>query len=155
MKKENDSIIFRQLSKSDFLTLRDLNLVFGEAFEDHETHLSKIPSDEYLQNLLSKDHFVALVAFSENRVVGGLIAYILDKYEQERSEAYIYDLAVDQNFRRQGIARGLLEALKPIAKSKGAWVIYVQADRVDIPAVALYESMGEKEEPLHFDIPIE
>jgi aminoglycoside 3-N-acetyltransferase I len=31
----------------------------------------------------------------------------------------------------------------------------VQADRVDAPAIALYESLGTREEILHFDIPVD
>ena len=35
-----------------------------------------------------------------------------------------------------------------------AWVIYVQADYGDDPAIALYEKLGVREEVLHFDIPV-
>ena len=88
-------------------------------------------------------------------MVGALSAYELMKYEQERSEFYIYDLAVAKPFRRRGIARSLIEALKPIARDAGAWVIFVQADREDEPAVALYRSMGVEEQPLHFDLALD
>jgi aminoglycoside 3-N-acetyltransferase I len=71
-----------------------------------------------------------------------------------RSEIYIYDLAVDEKYRRQGIARQLINELKVIGKAIGSWAIFVQADRVDTPAVKLYQSIGTQEEPLHFDIPI-
>lgn len=36
----------------------------------------------------------------------------------------------------------------------GAWVIFVQADYEDPPAVKLYEYLGTKEEVLHFDIKV-
>lgn len=39
-----------------------------------------------------------------------------------------------------------------VVKARGAWVIYVQADRGDEPAIRLYESLGVREEILHFDI---
>jgi len=77
-------------------------VVFADAFEDHETHLSRKPSDPYLSSLLSKRHFVSLVALSGSVVVGGLVAYMLEKYEQERSEVYLYDLAVDKEFLMEG-----------------------------------------------------
>ena len=41
-----------------------------------------------------------------------------------------------------------------VARQKGAWVIYVQADYVDEPAVQLYTQLGEREDVLHFDIPV-
>lgn len=142
----------QRLTGNNVLELRELNEVFAEAFEDKETHLTKLPTDDYLHKLLSKEHVIALAASSDQKVIGGLIAYVFEKYEQERSEIYIYDLAVDKNFRRQGIARALIDHLKKVAKEMGAWMIFVQADRVDTPAVMLYESLGTREEPLHFDI---
>ena len=77
---------------------------------------------------------------------------MLDKLEQRRSEIYIYDLAVAEAHRRQGIATALIEELKDIASRIGAWVIYVQADYGDEPAVALYEKLGTREDVMHFDI---
>jgi aminoglycoside 3-N-acetyltransferase I len=49
----------------------------------------------------------------------------------------------------------LIEALKPIAREKRAWVIFVQADPPDVPAVALYDKLGTREEVFHFDISVE
>ena len=81
-------------------------------------------------------------------------AYELRKFEQHRSEVYIYDLAVYENFRGRGVATALIENLKPVAKARDAWVIYVQADIFDESAVQLYSKLGVREEVLHFDIPI-
>jgi aminoglycoside 3-N-acetyltransferase I len=67
---------------------------------------------------------------------------------------YIYDLAVDERHRRQGIATALIEHLRVIAAQRGAWVVFVQADPGDAAAIALYEKLGTREEVLHFDIPI-
>jgi len=54
--------------------------------------------------------------------------------------------------RRCGIASALIERLREIAISRGAWIIYVQADYGDGPAIALYEKLGVREEVLRFDI---
>jgi aminoglycoside 3-N-acetyltransferase I len=94
------------------------------------------------------------VALVDGAVVGGLAAYVLEKFEQERSEIYIYDLAVAEHVRRRGIATALIGELRGIAKARGAWVIYVQADRGDEPAIRLYESLGMREDVLHFDISV-
>jgi aminoglycoside 3-N-acetyltransferase I len=129
---------------------------FGEAFDDPESYSSRRPSREYLVKLLAGDTFIALAALDGDAVIGGLAAYELTKFEQERSEIYIYDLAVAVNHRRRGVATALIEALKEIAKTRGAWVIYVQADTAieDEPAIALYTKLGTREEVLHFDIPV-
>ena len=95
-----------------------------------------------------------MVALNSGQVVGGLAAYELAKFEQARSEIYIYDSAVDERHRRQGIATGLIRELQQIAAARGAWVIYVQADLGDTPAIELYTSLGVREDVLHFDIPV-
>ena len=129
--------------------------VFADAFDEEENFFAAPPSDEYLQRLLADPRFVLLMARIDGQVVGALSAYELVKYERERSEFYIYDLAVSEPFRRQGVATALIQALKPIARAAGGWVIFVQADRVDDPAVALYRKLGVEEEPLHFDISLD
>ena len=95
---------------------------------------------------------IVLVALIKDRVVGGLVAYELEKFEQPRSEIYIYDLAVDESWRRQGVATALIDELRRIARERGAWVIFVQGDYGDDPALALYGKLGTREEVLHFDI---
>jgi len=126
--------------------------MFGEAFEDADSYSSKPPTDGYLRRLLASEHFIAVTATKDEAVVGGLAAYELDKFEQERSEIYIYDLAVTEGHRRQGIATALIQELKNIAASRGAHVIFVQADLGDDPAIALYTKLGTREDVLHFDI---
>jgi aminoglycoside 3-N-acetyltransferase I len=128
--------------------------LFGEAFNEPETFQAKRPSARYLEDLLGSQAFIALVAVKDGAVVGGLAAYELKKFEQERSEIYIYDLAVAEPHRRQGIATALIERLRHIAAQRGAWVIFVQADYVDPPAIALYDKLGAREEVLHFDIAV-
>ncbi len=128
--------------------------VFGDAFEDPASYAERRPSAAYLQELLASDTFVTLVAQVDGRVVGGLAAYELRKFEQARSEFYIYDLAVEAAHRRRGIATALIRVLQDIAATRGGWVIFVQADHGDDPAIALYTSLGAREEVLHFDIPV-
>ena len=104
--------------------------------------------------MLSSDYFIALAALKNGAVVGGLTAYELQKFEQERSEIYIYDLAVAAAHRREGIATALIQKLKKIAVARAAYVIFVQADLVDDPAIALYTKLGVREDVLHFDIAV-
>jgi aminoglycoside 3-N-acetyltransferase I len=49
----------------------------------------------------------------------------------------------------------LIQELKKIAEVRGAYVIFVQADITDQPAIALYTKLGLREDVLHFDIAIE
>lgn len=142
----------RVLDERDIGLMRGLLDCFGEAFEDRETYCSAQPDDRYLAALLSDSPFFAIVAVHDGLVLGGLAGYELRKFEQQRSELYIYDLAVRESYRRRGLATALIERVRRIARDRGAWVIYVQADLGDEPAIALYSGLGEREDVLHFDI---
>jgi aminoglycoside 3-N-acetyltransferase I len=144
----------RQLTPREVPLLRALNALFGEAFGEPHTYGAEPPSDDYLVGLLAKEHVIALVALVGEEVVGGLVAYELDKVERARRELYIYDLAVAEVHRRRGIATALIGCLRDIAAKRGVWVVYVQADYGDDPAIALYEKLGTREEVLHFDIDV-
>jgi aminoglycoside 3-N-acetyltransferase I len=146
---------YRRLTAADVPHLKALLRVFGEAFDEVDTYQGAVPDDAYLARLLGQDHFIAVVAMAGEAVVGGLAAYVLDKFEQARREIYIYDLAVDAAHRRRGVATGAIRALQRIAAAQGAYVIFVQADLADAPAIALYESLGTKETAHHFDIAVD
>ena len=143
---------FATLTSSDTAALKDLLRVFGEAFEDVETYQGAVPTDAYLQSLLATPTFIVVVARHGDEVVGGLAAYELRKFERERREIYIYDLAVAQEHRRRGVATGAINELKRIARQRGAYAIFVQADRGDDPAIKLYEGLGIREDVHHFDL---
>ena len=143
-----------QLTSDDLPMMHSLLSVFGEAFNDTDAYGANRPDAAYLQRLLGSDNFIALTASKNGEVVGGLAAYELQKFEQARSEIYIYDLAVAEAHRRQGISTALIKELQTIAAARGAYVIFVQADYGDDPAIALYTKLGTREDVMHFDIPV-
>jgi ribosomal protein S18 acetylase RimI-like enzyme len=146
------SIRIRPLATGDVALLRSMLSMFGEAFDDSGTYAAAPPGTPYLERLLGRDTFVALAALEGERVVGALAAYVLPKFEQERSEIYIYDLAVARARRREGIATAMIAELRRIGAARGAYVIFVQADRGDDAAIALYSKLGIREDVMHFDI---
>ncbi|MEM8546421.1 MAG: AAC(3)-I family aminoglycoside N-acetyltransferase [Cyanobacteria bacterium P01_H01_bin.119] len=148
------AVTITRLSSDQIEEMRSLLAVFGEAFDEVEVYCGAQPSADYLKRFLSAEHYIALVAQKEDEVVGGLVAYELQKFEQERSEIYIYDLAVAIAHRREGIATRLLQTIQQIAVDTGACAVYVQADQEDDPAIALYTKLASPENVLHFDIPI-
>ncbi|WP_425258478.1 AAC(3)-I family aminoglycoside N-acetyltransferase [Rubrivivax sp. RP6-9] len=141
------------LAPTDVSLLRGMLKMFGDAFQDPESYSHKPPSEAYLSKLLASETFLAVATIYHGQVVGGLAGYILPKFEQERSEFYIYDLAVAESFRRQGVATALFQCLQGVAAERGIYVIFVQADYGDDPAVELYTKLGTREDVMHFDIP--
>ncbi len=147
----------QQITQDDLELMEQLLSTFGEAFGDEETYTGKRPGAGYMRRLLESDYFIALAALTGKKVVGGIAAYELKKFERERSEIYIYDLAVAEKHRRKGVATALIQELKKIAAARGAYVIFVQADTgaEDEPAIELYTKLGVREDVLHFDISVE
>lgn len=151
---ERPGFSIKLLHSDDVALLENLLTVFGEAFGEPDTYSARRPSASYLARLLGNDSFFALVALVGGKVAGGLAAYELRKFEQERAEIYIYDLAVAEPHRRKGIATALIRELQRIGARRGAYVIFVQADLGDDPAIELYSRLGTREDVLHFDIPV-
>ena len=144
----------RRLVPGDASVFHQLNVLLAVAFGEADKYQATKPTTAYLERLLQMQHVIPLAAFADGKIVGGLVAYELDKFEQERREIYIYDLAVQEDYRRRGVATALIAHLRKIARQRGAWVIYVQADYGDDPAIALYTKLGEREDVMHFDITV-
>jgi aminoglycoside 3-N-acetyltransferase I len=140
------------LTPDDLPLMRALTKALGEIFEEEDVYSGSPPSDEWILGLLRDPHFIAMAAVKEGEVAGGLAGYVLPKFEQERSEIFIYDLGVREEHRRQGIALALLREMGRVAKEKGAWAVFIQADADNEPAIALYSKLGPREDAVHFDI---
>lgn len=132
--------------------MRGVNELFAVVFDEQGTYADKPPSDAYLLSRLADETFVCVAAFDDERVVGALAGFVLRKFEQERSEIYVYDLAVAETHRRRGIATALIEDVRRIARECGSWVVFIQADEGDEPPIRLYSKLGTREDAVHFDI---
>jgi aminoglycoside 3-N-acetyltransferase I len=145
----------RRLAPDQVPQMRAMLSMFGQAFGDVETYTGRQPPDQYLADLLSSSTFIALAALEGDAVIAGLAAYVLPKFEQPRREIYLYDLAVAESHRRRGVATSLIRSLQRVGREMDAYVVFVQADHGDEPAVALYTGLGVREDVMHFDIAID
>ena len=124
--------------------------LFGREFGDVATYSQHQPDSDYLGNLLRSKTFIALAAFDQKR----LLALSRLTFCQSLSRRVVRSISMISQSpanRRQSIATAL-NLLKHEANALGAYVIYVQADYGDDPAVALYTKLGIREEVMHFDI---
>lgn len=143
-------IVIRRAAEPADLTAA--NALFREVFAHEYGYDGPEPGEDYARKLLADPGFVMLIAERDGDPAGAIAGYELRKFEAERSEYYIYDLAVREEHRRKGVATALIDRFGEIAAARGGWVVMVQADPVDAPAVALYDKLGTREEVLHFDI---
>ena len=143
MNTNTKKLEIKRLTKDDLSACKQLINMFNMVFEEAE---SAISSETNLVKLLSQNNFIAIAAFSESEVVGGLTAYELPMYYSENSEIFLYDLAVKPEFQRIGIGKRLVHNLKDYCNRNGIKEFFVLAHEEDEHAVEFYRSTGGKSE---------
>jgi len=73
---------------------------------------------------------------------GELAGYVLVIYHSGTRLARMYSLATDERFRGRGIARRLIEAAEREAAEDGRFIMRLEVETGNAPALALYESLG-------------
>jgi len=125
--------------------------LLNEVFEEP----NRIATEKQLKKLLKQPGFHAIVAISEDRIIGGLTAYELEQYYYDKSELYIYDIAVKAELQNQRIGKILIDYLKKYSMNNGVQTIFVDAHSEDEQAVKFYEStFGKGENVEHFNFEI-
>jgi ribosomal protein S18 acetylase RimI-like enzyme len=124
------------------LEIEDLPLVLAAE------HLFDGPVEEAATRrfLDSADHHL-LLALADQRPVG-FVSGVEMTHPDKGTEMFLYELAVDERFRRQGIGRRLVRALAELAVSRGCYGMWVGVDSDNTAALATYRSAGA-EEPEH------
>ena len=145
----------RRLGAGDIAGFRAMNEVFSDVFGEPENYAAAKPDDAYCEQWLANPNNVGILATENGKAIGAIGGYVLPKFEQARSECYIYDLAVREGALRRGVATAMIEEMRRIAREVGAWTVFVQADVFDEdePARLLYRKMASSEIMAHhFDI---
>jgi ribosomal protein S18 acetylase RimI-like enzyme len=92
--------------------------------------------------LLADDRTIFLAAFDGSDPVGFVFGYELPRRHGAPSLLFVYELDVDEPYRRQGVATRLMTELARIAKARGAAEGFVLTEPDNAAANALYESLG-------------
>ena len=87
---------------------------------------------------ITTEHRALLVAEVDKRMAG----YILIIYHPGTRLARIYSLAVEQSFRRHGIAKRLIAAGEQAAQDSGRLYLRLEVSVDNAPAIRLYEALG-------------
>lgn len=145
------SYAIRQLDTHDVDLVYELLAVFADVFDEPDTYWSHRPGKDYLERQLDSGDCLFVVALLGTQVVGGLTAYELKKFEQERSELFIYDLAVHEEHRRRGLATALIEEVKSIGRDRGAHLVFVQSESDDVPSSTAYSQFADPLKVHHYE----
>jgi ribosomal protein S18 acetylase RimI-like enzyme len=99
-----------------------------------------VPPEE-LARLLVDDRCIVLAAFAGDRAVAYLVAYCFPSLSGDRL-AYLYDIEVHHDMRRQGIGRRLASELKKLCRTLHVSSIWVGSSLTNVAACALWASTG-------------
>ncbi len=148
MNKTTKPFEIKQLGKEDLVIFKSLIDLFNIVFEEEERNIG---SDAYLLKLLGNNQFVTLVAVSENEVLGGLTAYELPMAYSDRSEIFLYDMAVKTERQRTGVGKKLIQSLKEYCIKNKIETFFVMAHEEDGHALEFYHATGgESEKVVNF-----
>ncbi len=111
---------------------------------------------DFLTSRFNNKDSVILVAHENSKMSGFIQLYPSFSSVGMQKIWILNDLFVDTDFRRQKIARNLMEAAKRYAKETGALRIDLATQTSNIIAQNLYESMGytKNESFFHYSLPI-
>ncbi len=82
-----------------------------------------------------------LVAYEDDRPAG-FVSGVELTHPDKGTEMFLYELAVDEAFRRRGIGRALAAALAGLARQRGCYGMFVLTDDDNQAAQATYRSAG-------------
>jgi ribosomal protein S18 acetylase RimI-like enzyme len=76
----------------------------------------------------------------------GFVSGVETTHPDKGTELFLYELAVDERFRRRGIGAALVRALAERARDRGCYGMWVLTDRENAAALATYRRAGAAEE---------
>jgi ribosomal protein S18 acetylase RimI-like enzyme len=88
-----------------------------------------------------------LIASVDDTPAGFVTAIELLHPDKERPEMFLYELGVDERFRRRGVATALLERLVELCAERGCREMFVLTDEDNVAAMASYRKAGGRREP--------
>jgi ribosomal protein S18 acetylase RimI-like enzyme len=119
-----------------------------------EPVVERLATREPRTALLADPRTMFLVAFDDHQPVGFLLAYELPRRHGLESMLLVYEIEVDERYRRRGIARDLFAELERHAHDRGIGEAFVLTEPDNDAANALYRSVGgRREDVVQWDIP--
>lgn len=76
----------------------------------------------------------------------GFVSGVEVAHPDKKVEMLVYELGVDETFRRRGVASRLLDAMTRLADERGCRNLWVLTEPDNDPALATYRSRGATEE---------
>lgn len=105
-------------------------------------HLFDGPADPAATRrfLVAEGHHLLLASVDDRPV--GFVSGVEMTHPDKGTEMFLYELGVEERFRRRGIGRALVEGLRERARARGCYGMWVVTDEHNSEALATYASSG-------------
>ena len=121
----------RRLGVGDASRLQELCRLFKD----------RVPSVDEAVAFLARDDIHVWVAEVDGEVAGFAYAYVLLRIDGDTS-VFLYELGVDERFRRRGLGRALVDEARRLAETVGAAKMWVDTSYDNEPARRTYAAAG-------------
>ncbi|MCP3819625.1 GNAT family N-acetyltransferase [Streptomyces sp. A3M-1-3] len=99
----------------------------------------------WAERFLASPGHVMLIAYVDG-FPAGMVSGIEMCHPDKGTEMCLYELGVDEAYRRRGIGRALTEALAALARERDCYDLWVGVETDNEPALATYRSAGAEDD---------
>jgi ribosomal protein S18 acetylase RimI-like enzyme len=99
------------------------------------------PTPAWTERFLASDIHHLLLALDNGRAVG-FVSGVETTHPDKGTEMFLYELAVHEHHRNQGVGRALVRALADLAREHGCYGMWVLTDEDNAAALAAYRAAG-------------
>jgi ribosomal protein S18 acetylase RimI-like enzyme len=104
---------------------------------------------EAVERFLADPTHHLLVAYDgEPETAAGFVSGVEMTHPDKGTEMFLYELAVEEASRNQGIGRSLVRALAELARERGCYGMWVLTDDGNPAALRAYAAAGGEREPV-------
>ncbi|MFF8829664.1 GNAT family N-acetyltransferase [Streptomyces sp. NPDC015131] len=96
---------------------------------------------EWAERFLAAPGHLMLIGYVDG-VPAGMVSGVEMLHPDKGAEMCLYELSVDEPYRRRGIGRALTRALAAVARERGCYGMWVGVDTDNEAALATYRSAG-------------
>ena len=125
--------IFRKLE------LSDLQMLVSTNKESNALEIWQI-DEESARVFLSNPMNYFFACIDNNRIIGYVCGHELSRLDNAGNMLYIHGVGVHIDYRRQGVGKQMITALKQVCKSNKISKMFLYTHKTNTAACALYES---------------